>query len=60
MGTSAKVKNRYNKKAYDFITITVKKGRKEVIKSYAQNKGKSVNSLINEMIDKEIDPQQAP
>lgn len=43
---------RYNKKAYDRIEIVVKKGRKEKIKAFAQSQGKSVNALINELLEK--------
>lgn len=43
---------RYNKKAYDRIEIVVKKGRKEKIKAFAQRQGKSVNALINELLEK--------
>lgn len=43
---------RYNKKAYDRIEIVVKKGRKEKIKAFARSHGKSVNGLINELLEK--------
>lgn len=42
---------RYNKKTYDRIEIVVKKGRKEKIKAFAQRQGKSVNGLINDLLD---------
>lgn len=44
--TSAKVKNRYNDKAYDRINLTVPKGRKDTIKAYAESQGESVNGFI--------------
>ena len=46
---------RYNKKAYDRIEIKVKKGRKREIFSYARKRQKSVNQLIVDLIDKEIE-----
>ena len=49
--TSAAVKNRYNAKAYDRITIVVKKGEKEVIKAHAEKfDGGSVNAFIQRAI----------
>lgn len=49
--TSAKVKNRYNDKAYDRINLTVPKGQKEVIKAHAEkfDDGK-VNAFIQRAI----------
>lgn len=43
---------RYNKKAYDRIEIFVRKGRKQVIKEFAQKQGLSTNRFINEAIKK--------
>lgn len=48
--TSSAVKNRYNAKAYDRITICVPKGDKDRIKAYADSKGLSVNAFITQMI----------
>ena len=44
---------RYNKKAYDRIEIFVRKGKKQVIKEFAQKQGKSTNKFINEAIERE-------
>ena len=43
--------NEFIGKAYDRINLLVKKGKKDVIKTAAENQGKSVNSFINEAID---------
>lgn len=43
---------RYNKKTYDRIEIFVRKGKKQVIKEFAQKQGKSTNKFINDAIDK--------
>lgn len=43
---------RYNKKAYDVIGLRVKKGQRAKIKAFAQSQGKSVNALINELLEK--------
>ena len=49
--TSSAVKNRYNAKAYDRITIVVKKGEKEKIKAHAEtHDGGSVNAFIQRAI----------
>lgn len=53
--TSAAVKNRYNKKAYDRINLTVKKGKKDIIKAHAEAQGTSVNDFINRAIDEKIE-----
>lgn len=52
--TSAAVKNKWNEKAYDRINLTVPKGDKDKIKAYAESKGKSVNSYINDLIKEDI------
>ena len=43
--------NRYIAKSYDRINLTVPKGKKERIQSYAQSVGESVNGFINRAID---------
>lgn len=44
--TSAAVKNRYNQKAYDRITIVVPKGQKATVEAAAHDAGESVNQFI--------------
>ena len=43
---------RYNKKAYDRIDIIVPKGKRRIIKEFAESHGKNTNKFINEAIDK--------
>ncbi len=43
---------RYNKKAYDRIDIIVPKGKREIVKAFAQSRGMSANKFINQAIDK--------
>lgn len=51
-GTSqTRAKNKYNAKAYDSLRIVVKKGRKDIIKAHAENKGESINGFVNRAID---------
>lgn len=52
--TSAKVKDRWNKKAYDSILIRVKKGNKEIIQQKADEESKSLNGYIVEAIEEKI------
>ncbi len=49
---------RYNKKTYDRIEIFVRKGKKQVIKEFAQKQGKSTNKFINEAIEKAMEEQE--
>lgn len=44
--TSAAAKNRYNAKAYERISLVVRRGEKEKIKSAADSAGQSVNAYI--------------
>ena len=48
--TSSEVKNRWNAKAYDPISIRVPKGRREDIEAHAKGKGKSVNGLVSDLL----------
>ena len=43
--------NRYIEKAYDRINLTVPKGRKEIIRAFAESRGESVNGFIGRAID---------
>lgn len=49
---------KYNAKAYDRIELKVKKGKKEVIKSHAENHGQSLNGFINEAIDEKMNREK--
>lgn len=56
MLTEAKKKanRKYNDKAYDRISIVVKKGQRDEFKRYAESKGMSLNGLINYLLEKEM------
>lgn len=47
--------NVYNKKAYDFMRLFVKKGELEKLKEIAKNQGKSLNRFVVDAIYKEIE-----
>ena len=49
-----RAKNKYNAKAYDRIALQVKKGRKAILKSHADNRGESLNGFINRAIEETI------
>ena len=42
--------NRYNEKAYDRINIAIPKGRKATVEACAQERGESVNGLVNGLL----------
>lgn len=44
----------YVEKAYDRISVTVKKGKKAIIQSAAQASSETVNGLINRLLDEYI------
>lgn len=51
--TSSEVKNRWNEKNYDRITIMAKKGKKEEWSKIAKEKGfNSLNSYLIDCIEK--------
>lgn len=53
--TSNESKAKYNAKAYDRINIAVPKGRKAELQMLAKAQGKSVNGLLNDLIDQVLD-----
>ena len=54
MKPQTKASRKYNQKAYDRIEITVPKGHKAEIQAHAENKVISVNKLIKELLDKDM------
>lgn len=42
------------KENYDRVNLTMPKGKKEKVSSYAQEHGKSLNGYINEAIDEKM------
>ena len=49
-----RAKNKYNAKAYDRISLQVKKGKKDTIKAHAEQQGTSLNGFINTAIDEKM------
>ncbi len=54
-----KANRKYNEKAYDRIPVTVPKGHKETIKSFAEKEGLSVNAFINSAIQEKMNKKDA-
>lgn len=52
-----KATQKYLAKAYDRLAIRVKKGQADKIKAYAENKGMSLNSYVNELIRKDMEQE---
>ena len=45
---------KYMKNNYDELKVRMPKGKKDIIKTAAENQGKSINGFINEAIDEKI------
>lgn len=56
---SAASKNKYNAKAYDRINLTVPKGQKEEIQTYAEAHSESVNGFIGRAISEAMERENA-
>ncbi len=55
MAGNCKKKNKWISENLDRINLTVEKGKKGVLKTYAENNGESLNGFINRAIDHLID-----
>ena len=52
---STRAKRKYNEKAYDRLTMNIKKGRKDEIKTIAEQQGQSLNAFVLSDIDEKIE-----
>lgn len=50
-----KYQNEYNKEKYDRLTLVMPKGKKDKVKQHADELNKSMNSYINDVIDKDME-----
>ena len=48
------VTQRYKKKAYDSICILIPKGRRSDLTNYANENGKTINGLVNNLLQTEL------
>lgn len=48
--TSWKVKEKYNEKSYDRISIRIPKGKKAMLQDYSEKTGKSINQIYNDAL----------
>ena len=53
--SSTRAKNKYNAKAYDRISVTVKKGTKDEWKFEAEKQGLSLNAFIEQAVQNYLD-----
>lgn len=53
--SSTKAKRKYNEKAYDRLTMNIKKGRKDELKTIAEQQGQSLNAFVLSAIDEKIE-----
>lgn len=52
-------KRKFNAENYDRIELTVKKGKKDIIKAHTAGRGESVNGFINRAIDEAMERDNA-
>lgn len=50
MSKTTDYKNKFNQEKYDSLRIVVPKGRKSDVEKYSQEKGLSVNALVNNLL----------
>ncbi len=55
MAGKTEYKNQWQTENKDRINLVVDKGRKDIIKSHAEEQGESVNGFINRAIDNQIE-----
>lgn len=56
--SSTEAKKRYNKKHYDRLTLIVKKGKRNLIKTAATRKKMSVNKYIKTAVLKQMEQDE--
>lgn len=47
-------KRKFNEVAYDRISVTIPKGRKQAVEAFAKSRGETVNGLINSLLQREM------
>lgn len=50
--------NKFVAEKYDRFEATFSKGKKDIYREFAKQQGKSLNSLINELLEREINNAQ--
>jgi len=58
--SSNKAVQQYIKKAYDQVSLRVPKGQREKIQEHAEREGKSLNSYILQLIEKDMEKSGHP
>ena len=57
---STRAKNKYRDKNYDQVNFITPKGKKDTIKTHAENRGESLNGFVNRAIDQTMERDNAP
>ena len=57
--SQSKAVTKYIAKAYDQVSLRIPKGTREKYKHHAENKGKSLNALIVELLEADMNASQA-
>lgn len=52
---NTRAKNKYNAANYDSLRIIVPKGKKDILKAHAEQRGESLNGFVNRAIDETIE-----
>ena len=53
--TQKRAVSKYRKNHYDTITLTMEKGKRDVIKAYAEKQKESINCFVNTAINERIE-----
>ena len=53
-----KATQKYIKKAYDTLTVRVPKGMRDVYNAHAESKGTSLNKLVIDLLNKDMEAKQ--
>ncbi len=48
----------FDKMKYDHIHLQVTKGKKQIIKDFAEKQGKSLNGFVNDAIDEKMEREK--
>lgn len=56
---STDYKRKFNSENYDRIELTVKKGKKDMLKKHAANCGETLNGFINRAITETVERDEA-
>ena len=47
-------KNKFNKENYDALRIVVPKGKRDIVRAYANENGETLNGIVNRLLREEM------